>query len=192
MSVFAIIMFAATLYFAYQIFHHVQSLEEPLPNNEERSTRTIDVNDLVEEADEAYQNEDFKTAQEKLGQAYLLEPQNLEILNKLAFIHGKRGDVQLAIDLYTRSLSMNENDDLVHNALASLHRIKGSRMLAKEHYDKALSIDDTYAVTYYNYANLLVDLGEKDQAEAMYLHVLELDSDMNEAREALENLRKAQ
>ncbi|MDQ1297656.1 MAG: hypothetical protein QG558_194 [Campylobacterota bacterium] len=192
MSVFAIIMFAVTLYFAYQIFHHVQSLEEPLPQDNEQSTTTVDVSGLVEEADDAYGREDFKTAQEKLGQAYLLEPQNLEILNKLAFIHGKRGDVQLAIDLYNRSLEVEEKDDLVHNALASLYRTKGSLLLAKEHYDKALSIDDTYAVTYYNYANLLVDLGEKEQAKALYLRAIELDSDMNEAREALENLRKAQ
>ena len=87
---------------------------------------------------------------------------------------------------------MDDNDDLVHNAIASLHRTKGSMVLAKEHYDKALNIDDTYAVTYYNYANLLVDLGEKEQAEAMYLRAIELDSEMNEAQEALENLRKAQ
>ena len=192
MSVFAIIMFAATLFFAYQIFRHVQSLEEPLPKKDEQSGQAVDVNTLVSEADEAYSLEDFKTVQEKLGQAYLLEPQNLEILNKLAFIHGKRGGIQLAIDLYTRSLSMDQNDDLVHNALASLYRAKGSLMLAKEHYDKALSIDDTYAVTYYNYANLLVDLGEKEQAETLYLRAIELDSEMNEAHEALENLRKAQ
>jgi tetratricopeptide (TPR) repeat protein len=192
MSSFAIIMFAATLYFAYQIFRHVQSLEEPLPNNDEQSTEIIDINSLIAEADEAFEMEDFKTAQEKLGQAYLLEPQNLEILNKLAFIHGKRGDIQLAIDLYNRSLSMDDNDDLVHNAIASLYRTNGSMVLAKEHYDKALRIDDTYAVTYYNYANLLVDLGEKDQAQEMYLRAIEFDSEMNEAREALDNLRKAQ
>ncbi|MCL4432378.1 MAG: tetratricopeptide repeat protein [Epsilonproteobacteria bacterium] len=192
MSVFAIIMFAATLYFAYQIFRHVQSLEDTLPHNKEQSTRPIDVNSLVEEADRAYEQEDFKAAQEKLGQAYLLEPQNLEILNKLAFIHGKRGDVQLAIDLYNRSLGMDENDDLVHNALASLYRTQGSLMLAKEHYEKALGIDNEYAVTYYNYANLLVDLGEKEQAEAMYLRAIELDSEMTQAHEALESLRKAQ
>lgn len=192
MSVFAIIMFAATLYFAYQIFRHVQSLEDTLPRSNEQSTRLIDVNILVQEADQAYEEEDFKTAQEKLGEAYLLESQNLEILNKLAFIHGKRGDIQLAIDLYNRSLGMNESDDLVHNALASMYRTQGSLMLAKEHYEKALKIDDAYAVTYYNYANLLADLGEKEQAEAMYIRAIELDSEMNEAREALESLRKAQ
>jgi len=192
MSVFAIIMFAATLYFAYQIFRHVQSLEDVLPNNDTGAMSIVDIDSLVEEADDAYGREDLKTAQEKLGQAYLLEPQNLEILNKLAFVHGKRGDVQLAIDLYKRSLEMDDNDDLVHNALASLYRTKGSMILAKEHYDKALSIDDTYAVTYYNYANLLVDLGEKEQAVAMYSRAIELDSQMHEAHEALETLRKEQ
>lgn len=192
MSVFAIIMFAATLYFAYQIFRHVQSLEEPLSHNNEQSMKLFDVNSLVREADEAYEQEDFKRAQEKLGQAYLLEPQNLETLNKLAFIHGKQGDVQLAIDLYNRSLGMDENDDLVHNALASMYRTQGSLMLAKEHYEKALKIDDLYAATYYNYANLLVDLGEKEQAEVMYSRAVELDSEMDEAREALDNLRRAQ
>ncbi|MDP3301299.1 MAG: tetratricopeptide repeat protein [Sulfuricurvum sp.] len=191
MSVFAIIMFAATLYFAYQIFMHVQSLEDSPLDNDERSEGILDVNQLVEEADEAYQNEDLKMAQEKLGAAYLVQPQNIEILNKLAFVHAKRGDIQLAIDLYNRSLTMDENDDLVHNALGSLYRTNGSLILAKEHYEKALKIDDAYAVTYYNYANLLVDLGEKEQAEAMYLRAIELDAEMNEAREALENLRKA-
>lgn len=192
MSVFAIIMFAATLYFAYQIFMHVQSLEDVSPVNDEKAGEKLSVNELVQEADEAYQNEDFKTAQEKLGAAYLTQPQNIEILNKLAFVHAKRGDVQLAIDLYNRSLGMDENDDLTHNALASLYRTNGSLVLAKEHYEKALIIDDAYAVTYYNYANLLVDLGENDQAIAMYLKALELDSDMSDAREALENLRKTQ
>ncbi len=192
MSVFAIMMFAATLYFAYQIFRHVQSLEDVLPNNEARVVSVVDIDSLVEEADEAYSREDLQTAQEKLGQAYLLEPQNLEILNKLAFIHGKRGDVQLAIDLYKRSLEMDDNDDLVHNALASLYRTKGSLILAKEHYEKALSIDANYAITYYNYANLLADLGENEKAEAMYLRAIEFDSEMNEAREALETLRKVQ
>ena len=192
MSGFAIIMFAATLYFAYQIFRHVQSLEQPSPNEDKQPRKTVDVNSLVAEADIAYEIEDFKSAQEKLGEAYLLEPHNLEILNKLAFVHAKRGDIQLAIDLYHRSLGMDENDDLVHNALASLYRTKGSLVLAKEHYDKALSIDDSYAVTYYNYANLLVDLGEKEKAEKMYIRAIELDDEMNEAREALETLRKAQ
>lgn len=192
MSVFAIIMFAATLYFAYQIFTHVQSLEDISLANGDKSEETVDVNQLVKEADKAYQNEDLQTAQEKLGAACLAQPQNIEILNKLAYVHAKCGDVPLAIDLYNRSLSMDDNDDLTHNALASLYRTKGSLMLAKEHYEKALVIDDAYAVTYYNYANLLVDLGERKQAEEMYVKALELDSELSDAREALESLRKEQ
>lgn len=192
MSVFAIIMFAATLYFAYQIFRHVQSLEDSAPAESEKQRSPVDTDRLLHEADEAYQSGDLRTAQEKLGEAYLAEPKNLEILNKLAYVHAKRDDIQLAIDLYNRSLSMDENDDLTHNAIASLYRTKGSLMLAKEHYEKALQIDDGYAVTYYNYANLLADLGENEKAEEMYLKAIELDNEMTEAREALETLRSAQ
>lgn len=191
MSVFAIIMFAATLYFAYQIFRHVQSLEDTSLVQSEKNTPSIDIQSLVREADEAYQSGDLKTAQEKLGQAYLIQSENIEILNKLAFVHAKRGDLQLAIDLYNRSLSMNESDDLTHNAIASLYRTKGSLVLAKEHYEKALTIDDAYAVTYYNYGNLLADLEEKEKAEVMYLRAIELDSEMTEAHKALETLRGA-
>ncbi len=191
MSVFAIIMFAATLYFAYQIFRHVQSLEDTSLVQSEKKTPSIDIQSLVREADDAYQSGDLKTAQEKLGQAYLIQPENIEILNKLAFVHAKRSDIQLAIDLYNRSLSMNENDDLTHNAIASLYRTKGSLVLAKEHYEKALAIDNAYAVTYYNYGNLLADLGENEKAQAMYLKAIELDNEMTQAHEALETLRRA-
>lgn len=192
MSVFAIIMFAATLYFAYQIFTHVQSMEDMTPVDDEIETSFMDINSLVDEADEAYQTGDLSTAQEKLEQAISIEPDNSEVLNKLAFVHAKRDDLEGAIALYNRSLMINENDDLTHNAIASLYRAKGSLMLAKEHYEKALEIDDTYAVTFYNYANLLVDLGEKEKAETMYQRAIDLDNEMIEARDALEILRKAQ
>ncbi|MFA6188948.1 MAG: tetratricopeptide repeat protein [Sulfuricurvum sp.] len=192
MSVFAIIMFAVTLYFAYQIFTHVQSMEDTVPVEDEIQTGSIDISSLVDEADEAYQNGDLSSAQEKLEQAHFADSENSEILNKLAYVHAKRDDVVGAISLYSHSLRMNENDDLTHNAIASLYRAKGSLMLAKEHYEKALEIDDAYAVTFYNYANLLVDLGENKKAEAMYQRAIELDSEMIEAHEALENLRKVQ
>ena len=192
MSVFAIIMFAATLYFAYQIFTHVQSMEDMTPVDDEIETSFMDINSLVDEADEAYQTGDLSTAQEKLEQAISIESDNSEVLNKLAFVHAKRNDLEGAIALYNRSLMINENDDLTHNAIASLYRAKGSLMLAKEHYEKALEIDDTYAVTFYNYANLLVDLGEKEKAETMYQRAIDLDNEMIEARDALEILRKAQ
>lgn len=192
MSTFAIIMFAATLFFAYQIFRHVQSLEDTTSADSMNPVPLVDPNELVGEADDAYQNGDLAAAREKLQQAYALVPDDIEIVNKLAFVHGKLEEPEEAIRLYALSLQMDDTDDLTHNALASLYRAQGSLTLAKEHYEKALRIDDTYAVTYYNYGNLLGDLGEKQEAEAMYLKAIELDRDLTEARSALEALRAAE
>jgi len=193
MSIFQILMFAATLFFAYQIFRHVQSLEdEPSsvqPNSEEDEFPVSVSESLVEQADEAYQNGHFQTARKALQEAVALEENNPEILNKLAFVTAKTGDVSEAIELYKHSLSLDGNDDLTHNAIASLYRLQGEVESAREHYEKALLIDDAYPQTYYNYGNLLVDMGNTLKAGEMYLKALELQNDFPEASEALESLR---
>lgn len=193
MSIFQILMFAATLFFAYQIFRHVQSLEDDTssmqPGFDEEELPAPMSESLVEQADEAYQNGHFQTARKALHEAVSLEPNNPEILNKLAFVTAKTGDVSEAIELYKRSLDIDGNDDLTHNAIASLYRTMGEREAAREHYENALRIDDAYAQTYYNYGNLLSDMGETRKAETMYLKALELQNDFSEAREALDELR---
>ena len=45
-------------------------------------------------------------------------------------------------------------------------------------------------MTYFNYANLLVEMGELDQAKAMYEKALEIAPDLEAAREELEKLNE--
>lgn len=195
MSIFAIIMLGATGFFAYQIYRHVQTLEDPVEKKEELSpisTGPILTNNstaFIEEADEAYSEGDLERALDKLNRANAISPNNTEILNKLAFIHGKMGNTQEAIDLYTRSIELDATDDLTHNAIASMYKAQGSLLLAQEHYEKALAIDTKYAVTYYNYGNLFSDKGDLEKAAQMYSKALALQEDFVEAREALEHLK---
>ena len=79
-------------------------------------------------------------------------------------------------------------DDLAHNALASLYRKQGAFEKAREHYETALAIDDAYEVTCFNYANLLVDMGKKEEAKAMYDRALELKPDFMQAKFEREKL----
>ena len=196
MSIFAIIMLAATAFFAYQIYRHVQTLEDPVEKNEEPASIFVEpvvTNKsaaLIDEADEAYSEGDLERALDKLNRANLLFADNPEILNKLAFINGKLGNVDKAIELYVHSLELDKNDDLTHNAIASMYKVQGSLALAQEHYEKALEIDDNYAITYYNYGNLLSEMGENDKAAQMYSQALVLREDFPEAREALEKLKE--
>jgi len=195
MSAFQILMFAATLFFAYQIFRHVQQLDDSLPQNAEEKDRNTFVapsSSLMSQADIAYEKGEIPEAKKYLEEALALDPENPEILNKLAFVTAKSGDRINAIELYERSLELDENDDLTHNAIASLYRSENAYERAQDHYLKALEIDDAYAQTYYNYGNLLVDMHEIAEARIMYKRALELQSDFPQAREALLSLGSEQ
>jgi len=191
MSIFQILMIGATLFFAYQIYRHVQTLDDSLPQKEGPKivdTVVLSASALVEEADNAYERGELDRAGTALEEASRVDPENPEILNKLAFVTAKTGDRLRAIELYERSLELDENDDLTHNAIASLYRVENAYERAQDHYLKAIEIDDTYAQTFYNYANLLVDMDEIEEARAMYKRALELQSDFPQAREALLSL----
>ncbi|MFZ2890827.1 tetratricopeptide repeat protein [Sulfuricurvum sp.] len=194
MSTFQILMLGATLFFAYQIYRHVQTLEDSSTKTVEvqEGSKIVSVNDLVEKADIAYQKNEIENARLALEEASRIEPNNTEILNKLAFVTAKSGDRLKGIELYERSLELDENDDLTHNAIASLYRSENAYERAQDHYRKAIELDDAYAQTFYNYANLLVDMNEIDEARVMYKRALELQSDFPQAREALLSLGSAQ
>lgn len=188
MSLFQILMLAATLFFAYQIYRHVQTLDDDASQTARSGGTPVSEPTaaiLVDQADSAYEQGDFADARALLNQAYEQDRTDTEILNKLAFVTAKTGDTREAIELYERSLEIDENDDLTHNAIASLYRAEGAFDRAKDHYLKALEIDGNYAQTYYNYANLLVDRHEIDEARTMYRRALELQSDFPQARDAL-------
>lgn len=193
MSMFAVIMLVITGFFAYQIYQHVQTLEdkkmddEPVENKAEPLKLDASAA-FLEEADESFEEGDYERARDKLNRAFAIAPQNTEILNKLAFVEGKLGNLDGAIKHYEESLRLDENDDLTHNALASMYKAQGEFETAQKHYKKALELDDAYAVTYYNYGNLLVAMNETQKAKEMYTHALALDGELEAARTALEEL----
>lgn len=191
MTTFQILMFGATLFFAYQIYRHVQTLDDSAPLDTHANTvkeATLPSSDLIDQADSAYEKGEVATAKSILEEAVAQNPKNPEILNKLAFVTAKSGDRLKAIELYEESLELDENDDLTHNAIASLYRAENAYERAQDHYLKAIEIDDSYALTFYNYANLLADMGEIEEARATYKRALDLQSDFPQAREALLSL----
>lgn len=197
MSTFQILMLGATLFFAYQIYRHVQTLEDAPEKkadvNESAAVANIPTAEaLVAQADHAYESGEIETAKGALTEASQIEPNNPEIINKLAFVTAKSGDTLKGIELYERSLELDENDDLTHNAIASLYRQEMAYERAQDHYRKAIEIDDEYALTFYNYGNLLVDMGNIEEARSMYKRALEIDSDFSQAREALLSLGSTQ
>jgi tetratricopeptide (TPR) repeat protein len=188
MTLFQIILLVATAFFAYKVYEHVQSLQdertrgrvgnEPVP---------ADPQDLVEQADASYKAGDLFRARRLLEDAERLQPDDPEILNRLAYVLAKTGESGGAVEKYERSLAV-EDDDVTHNALASVLKSEGRFDEAEKHYEAALAIDDRYEVTYYNYGNLLAERGDTEGAKQMYKKALAIREDFAEAREELEKL----
>jgi tetratricopeptide (TPR) repeat protein len=200
-------MLLASAFFAYKIYEHIQTLEDNpniqdedyVPSQDEvdeeyakqlQTFSPYSVEELVDSADEEFQNENYEKALTLLNEANLKEPRNAEILFKLGFINAKVGDNTMAIRYYQESLDVDKDDEIVHNSLASVYRAEGEFASAKMHLNDSLALNPLNPVTYYNYGNLMLDMKNEDVAIEMYTKALDLNPDFEEAKEELEKLAK--
>lgn len=201
MTILQLIMLGGSAYFAFKIFEHIQTLQDPQDNNDSEPTYEQNVNsqsaeafspfsaqELVDKADEAFEAGDAQKALSFLSEADVKAPNNAEILFKLGYISASVGDNMKAIDYYKASLDVDKSDEFVHNSLASVYRAEKEYASAKMHLNDSLELNDANPVTYYNYGNLMIDMGNEDVAKEMYRKALELDSAFTPAQEELDNL----
>lgn len=198
MTLFQIIMLAASGYFAFKIYEHIQSLKdvnqdeglsaEDTPRTAEAFS-TFSPESLIQRADEAFENDDKKKALALLIEANAKDTKNGDTLFKIAYILGEQGSLDEALEYYKEALDVDEENEFIHNAIASIYRQKEEYASAKMHLTASLEIDDTNPVTYYNFGNLLVDMHKNEEAIKMYEKALELQPDFVEVTQELEKLR---
>lgn len=197
MTVFQLLMLGASAFFAFKIFEHIQTLKDPeekkdnLNQDEPKSANTFSPFDpevLVEKADVAFEEKEFQRALALLIEADAKDPQNSEILFKIAYILQQTNDNYEALNYYKKALEIDKNNEYIHNSMASIYRANGEFTSAKMHLHASLDIDDSNPITYYNFGNLLVDMKHTEEAKTMYQKALEINPDFSEAKEELEKL----
>ncbi|WP_373036487.1 tetratricopeptide repeat protein [Sulfurimonas sp.] len=198
MTIFQLLMLGASAFFAFKIYEHIQTLQEPdeqndISNqNEQKSAKAFSPFDpevLVEKADESFEEKDFQKALALLIEADAKDPQNSDILFKIGYILQQTNDNEEALKYYKQALEIDKDNEFLHNSIASAYRANGEYISAKMHLSASLDIDDSNSVTYYNYGNLLVDMKHLEEAKAMYAKALELNPDFSQAKEELEKLK---
>jgi tetratricopeptide (TPR) repeat protein len=198
MTIFQLLMLGASAFFAFKIYEHIQTLQEPQERDvqpEQTQSKSVEAfspftaKDLVQKADEAYENSDKEKALAFLNEANVKEPSNEDILYKIAFILQQRGDDEEALKYYKDTLYLNENNEFVHNSMASIYKKRGEFVSAKMHLQSSLAIDDKNPITYYNYGNLLVQMQKEEEAVEMYSKALDINPEFNEAKEEIEKIK---
>ncbi len=192
MTIFQIIMLLAAAFFAYQVYVHIQNIDEDKEPVFMQETEVIELqptpDELIAEADQAYMDGKLQRAQSLLEGIVEKHPDFAEGMNKLAFVLAKQGDKTNALKYYKASLEIDAVDDMTHNALATLLASMDRLQEAEEHYKRALEIDSDYELAWFNYANLMLRLERPEEAKKMYQKALEINPDFKEAGEELEKL----
>ena len=189
MTTMQIILLAASAFFAFRIYEHMQGLQDQ-DGSEERNEQieeTVNIDALVEEADAAYDAGRLLEARELLQKAHDHDSTIPELANRLGFILSQMGNHEEALKLYNHALTLKD-EDVTHLAIASQLKTLGRFDEAAEHYKRAIELDPEYEVTYFNYANLLVDMKRNAEAKMMYEKALEIEPQLEAAQEELDKL----
>jgi len=199
MTVFQLLMLGASAFFAFKIYEHIQTLQDPDGkednNTHEDEEKTADAfspfspEALIEKADIAYEEDDFQKALAFLIEANAKDPNNSEIVFKMGYILQKSGDNDEALKHYKEALELDKNNEFIHNSMASIYRANGEFSSAKLHLNASIEIDNENPITYYNYGNLFADTKHNEEAISMYEKALEINPEFTEAKEELEKLK---
>jgi tetratricopeptide (TPR) repeat protein len=136
-------------------------------------------------ADEAIEKGNFDEAKKALQSALIIEKDNIDILQKSAFVFTQIKEFDKAKECYENILKQDENDDMAHVLLANtLHKLEKNEE-AQKHHEKAISLDPDYAPHHFNYANTLYDIGRKEEALVGYKKAYELDSSLDVAKDMI-------
>ena len=113
-------------------------------------------------------NRDYHSKYRMWKDVMTQRPLNPLPYNAIANIVAKRGQTDLAIDLYEQALRLNPHFHIAHNNLGNVLQNLARFEEAMEHYRQALHTDPTYAEAHYNLANALKAQGRLEAALGHY------------------------
>lgn len=197
MTTFQLLMLGVSAFFAYKVYEHIQTLQNPESSSEDLSDdkqknanafSPFDPEVLIEKADAAFKEGDMQKALALLTEANAKEQQNSDILFKIGYILQELNDNDEAMKYYKEALETDKNNEYIHNSIASIYRKNAEFVSAKMHLIESLEINNENPITYYNYGNLLVEMKHPEEAKEMYKKAIEINPDFNEAKEELGKL----
>ena len=153
MTVFQLLMLGASAYFAYKIYEHIQTLQDPKDREKDVSTKdeapqrtadafsTFDATSLIEKADEAVVAKDFDKALAIYSEANIKESGNGEVLFKMGYVLALQERNEEALEYFQEALEADDANPFTHLEMALVYIKEGEKASARTHLNAALEID---------------------------------------------------
>jgi len=139
MSFFQILMLAASAFFAYKIYEHINTLKE---KEEGGSQSTADLSSLIELADQEMQNGNLDKALAIYSEANIKEPNSDETLFKMGYTLSKQGRHDEALERFREALLLDDQNPFTHLEMAYVYIAQKEFASARTHLNAALAIDE--------------------------------------------------
>ena len=98
---------------------------------------SVNIIEKFAESNALIENKNFTKAKKVLKEILKEKPNNMQIINNLAYIEAKTGNIDEAINILRKSLGKNKDIDIVYRNLTNLYAYQANIL-----YEEALSIKD--------------------------------------------------
>jgi len=157
MTIFQLIMLGGSAYFAFKIYEHIQTLQNPEQKNDGEASSTEVVSDnsrtadafstfdsstLIEKADEARENKNLDKAIALYREANIKEPKNAEVLFKMGYTLAQAKREDEALEYLLESIESDANNPFAYKTVSEVYKELGDEEKADEYYKKAKELDE--------------------------------------------------
>jgi tetratricopeptide (TPR) repeat protein len=143
-------MLGGSAYFAFKIYQHIQTLQDQPQEkqndaNNERSVdafSTFGVDELIENADKAREEEKLDKAIAIYREANIKEPQNAEVLFKMGYTLSMEKRYDEALEYLFESLNYDDKNPFAYKTISDIYKELEDEQKAQEYYQKAKELDE--------------------------------------------------
>jgi len=145
MTIMQLLMLGASAFFAYKIYEHIQTLEEP--TQEKKSPRTaetfstFDAQSLIEKADEAREKGDYQKALAIYSEANLKEANNAEVLFKMGYTLSQDNRDEEALEYLIDAIKVDNQNPFAYLEMEKIYKRMGNEVEAKKMRESAIALD---------------------------------------------------
>ena len=152
MTIFQLLMLGASAFFAYKIYEHIQTLQDPQEGEERGDSKApvkrtaeafspFDVEDLIEKADDAVVDGNLDKALAIYSEANIKERGNGEVLFKMGYVMALQKRHEEALEYFKEALEVDSENPFTHLEMAYVYMEEGEFATARIHLNAALEID---------------------------------------------------
>jgi len=150
-----LLMLGASAFFAYKIYEHIQTLEEPEDSKAEKpssptQTRsanafsTFDSASLIEKADEAREKGDLQKAMAIYSEANIKEQNNAEVLFKMGYTLALDNRDEEALEYLMDCIEIDNQNPFAYIEMEKIYKRMGDEEKAQNMRAFAVAIDASF------------------------------------------------